>query len=50
MSLGKFLKRVGKALPAIVANAPAVIDAAKQVRKALKKRKRRAPPPPQAGG
>lgn len=44
MSFGKFLRGLGKALPVIVANAPALIDAAKAVRKALKARKRTAPP------
>jgi hypothetical protein len=37
MSLKSILKRVVKAAPVIIANAPAVIAAAKQVKKALKK-------------
>ena len=44
MSFGKFLRRLGKALPAVVANAPAVIDAARQVRNALKTPRKKAPP------
>ena len=42
MSLKKLLKALRRALPVIVANAPAVIDAARQVKRALKR------PPPQA--
>ena len=36
MSLKSILKTLIKAAPVIVANAPAVIDAAKQVKKSLK--------------
>ena len=45
MSIGSLLKRVTKALPAILAAAPGVIDAVKQVQQALKK-----PKPPAEGG
>jgi hypothetical protein len=39
MKLKSILKRVAKAAPMIIANAPAVIAAAKEVKKALKKPK-----------
>ena len=39
MSIESVLKTLMRAAPVIVANAPAVIDAARQVRKALKKPK-----------
>jgi hypothetical protein len=44
MSLKSLLKTIGKVLPAIVANAPAVIAAVKEVRQAAK-----TPPKPKAG-
>ena len=37
MGLKKTLKKLGKAIPVIVANAPAIADAVRQVREALKK-------------
>lgn len=40
MSIGSLLKRVKKALPVILAAAPGVIDAVKQVQEALKKPKK----------
>ena len=40
MSIGSLLKRVKKALPVILAAAPGVIDAVKQVKDALKKPKK----------
>ena len=36
MSLTSLLKAIGKALPAIVANAPALIGAFKEVKQAVK--------------
>ena len=36
MSVKSLLKRIGKALPAIIANAPAVIAAAREVKRAIK--------------
>lgn len=40
MSMKAVLKRLAKALPIILANAPAVIAAAKEVKAAVKKGKR----------
>ncbi len=37
MTLKSILKRVAKAAPVIIANAPALIAAVKEVKKALKK-------------
>jgi hypothetical protein len=42
MSLKSILTRVAKAAPVVVAHAPAVIAAAKEVKKALKKSARKA--------
>ena len=39
MSERSFLSRLRKAFPVIVANAPAVIEAARQVRQALRRRR-----------
>ncbi|HEY0112788.1 MAG TPA: hypothetical protein VGB59_06505 [Allosphingosinicella sp.] len=41
MAIANLLKRVGKAVPVIVANAPALVAAAKEIREAVKKQKRR---------
>ena len=52
MSFGALLKGLGKALPVILANAPAVIAAVKEVKKAVKKEKKKAEPiqTPATGG
>ena len=42
MSIGALLKGLGKALPVIIANAPAVIAAFKAVRQAVKKEAQKA--------
>ena len=43
MTIASLLKGLKQALPVILANAPAVIAAVKEVRKAVKKKKRKAP-------
>ncbi len=43
MSLKSMLKRLKKALPVIIANAPAVVEAVNEVGKAVKKEKRSEP-------
>jgi hypothetical protein len=48
MGLNSILKRIAKAVPVIVANAPAVADAVRVVAKALRKPKKQ-PAPPEAG-
>jgi hypothetical protein len=40
MSIASILKRLTQALPAILAAAPGIVDAARQVRQALKKPKK----------
>jgi hypothetical protein len=53
MSLQSILKALGKAIPVIIANAPAVIGAAMEVRRAVRKPKPKEPAPalePAAGG
>ena len=42
MKLKSILKRVAKAAPVIIANAPAILAAARDVKKALKKSARKA--------
>ena len=39
MPAKSLIARIGKALPVIIANAPALIEAAKQVRAALRRRR-----------
>ena len=48
MSVASFLKRLTNALPVILAAAPGVVDAAKQVQQALKKPKKPAQGSPDA--
>ena len=45
MGLKKTLKRIGKAIPVIIANAPALADAVRQVKEALQKPKAPQPAP-----
>ena len=47
MGLMKALKVFGKAVPVIIANGPAIAEAVRQIREALKKP---APPQPVPGG
>ncbi|HEY0044024.1 MAG TPA: hypothetical protein VGB62_05685 [Allosphingosinicella sp.] len=44
MSIESLLKGLKQALPVILANAPAVIAAVKEVKKAVKKKKKKAVP------
>ncbi len=39
MGLASTLKRLGKALPVILANAPAIVDTVREVRRAVRKPK-----------
>ena len=41
MSLGSTLKRIARTLPVMVAVAPGVIDAAREVKRAARKRRKR---------
>jgi hypothetical protein len=45
MGLKKTLKRISKAIPVIIANAPALADAVRQVKEALQKPKAPQPAP-----
>ena len=44
MGLRSTLKRLAKAIPVIAANAPALKDAARQVKRAVRRKKRRRDP------
>jgi hypothetical protein len=50
MSIASVLSRLAKTLPAILAAAPGVIDAAKQVQEALRKPKTPSPRSSESGG